>query len=72
MGKNVRVFTQLKQMPIRYALFFISDHIKQNLYAFYNGQAADKIKKKNMMGWAVVRKRCMNPILDNQIQWIDK
>lgn len=35
MGKNVPIFTQLKQMPIRYALFFffffISDHIKQNL-----------------------------------------
>jgi hypothetical protein len=50
MGKNVRVFTQLKQMPIRYALFFISDHIKQNLYAFYNRQADDKIKKKKYDG----------------------
>jgi len=50
----------------------IGSHQTKLIYAFYNRQAADKIKQKNMMGRALVRKRCMNPILDNQIQWIDK
>ena len=42
MGKNVRLFTQLKQMSIRYALFFLQIGSHQTkLYT--NAQAADMI-----------------------------